>query len=74
MTWEAEEKEKRLRSDLDQLGSQQEQTQGTLDTRIDAMLERCTQPIMDTLNGHLETGDDPETEEHTRGKLAENRE
>ena len=38
MTREAEEREKRLRGDLEQLRSQQEQTLGTLDTRIDSML------------------------------------
>ena len=47
MTREAEEKEKRLRGDLEKLKSQHEQTLGTLDTRIDAKLERRTQAIMD---------------------------
>ena len=38
MTREVEEREKLLRGDLDQFRSQQEQTLGTLDTRIDAMI------------------------------------
>ena len=52
-TREAEEKERRLRGDLEQLRSQQEQTLGTLDTGIDAMMERRTQAIMDRLYGPL---------------------
>ena len=39
-TQEAEKKEKRLRGDLKQLRSQQEQTIGTLHTRIASMMER----------------------------------
>ena len=42
MSREAEEREKRLKGDLEQLRSQQEQIFGTLDTRIDEMLERRT--------------------------------
>ena len=38
ITREADEREKWLRGDLEQLRSQQEQTRGTLDTWIDAML------------------------------------
>ena len=38
---------------MEKLESQQEQTLGTLDTRIDAMMERCTQTIMDRLEGLL---------------------
>ena len=53
MTGQAEETEKRLRGDLEQLRSQQEQALGTLDTRIDAMMERRTQTIMDRLDGLL---------------------
>ena len=53
MTQEAEERKKRLRADLGQLRSQQEQTLGTLDTRIDAMRERRTQAIIDTLDDLL---------------------
>ena len=53
MTREAEQRETRLRDDLKKLRSQQEQTLGTLDTRIDAMMERRTQAIMDKLDGLL---------------------
>ena len=42
-----------MRGDLKQLPSQQEQTLGTLDTRIDAMIARRTQAIMDRLDGLL---------------------
>ena len=37
MTREAEQKELRLRDDMEKLRNQQEQTLGTLDTKIDAM-------------------------------------
>ena len=53
MTRESSERGKRLRGDLEQLGSRQEQTLGTLDTRMDAMLERRTQAIMERLDGLL---------------------
>ena len=53
ITRDAGEREKRLRADLEQFRSQQEQTVGTLDTRIDAMMERRTQAILDRLNGLL---------------------
>ena len=53
MSREAEEREKRLSGDLEQLRSQQEQTFGSLDTRTDAMLERRTQAVMDRLDGLL---------------------
>ena len=42
-----------MRGDLEQLGSRQEQTLGTLDTRMDAMLERPTQAIIERLDGLL---------------------
>ena len=42
MTREAEQREVRLRDDMEKLRSKQEQTFGTLDTRIDAMMERRT--------------------------------
>ena len=47
MTREAEEREKALRVDLEHLRSQQEQTLWNLETRIDTMMERRTQAIMD---------------------------
>ena len=53
MTRDLGERDKKLRADLEQLRSQQEQTLGTLDTRIDAMMERRTQVIMDRLDGLL---------------------
>ena len=53
MTREAEQRETRLRDDMENLRIQQEQTLGTLDTRIDAMMERRTQAIMGRLDGLL---------------------
>ena len=47
MTREAEEREKRLKADLEQLRCQEEQPLGTLDTRLDAMIESRTQAKMD---------------------------
>ena len=38
---------------MEKLGIQQEQTLDTLDTKIDAMMERRTQAIMDKLDGLL---------------------
>ena len=53
LTREAEQRELRLRDDMQKLRIQQEQTLGTLDTKIDAMMERRTQAIMDRFNGLL---------------------
>ena len=53
MTREAEQRELRLRDDMEKLRVQQEQTLGTLDTKIDAMMERRTQAIMGRLDGLL---------------------
>ena len=53
MTREAEQREIRLRDDMEKLRIQQEQTLGTLDTKIDAMMERRIQAIMDRLDGLL---------------------
>ena len=50
MTRKSEEREKRLISDLEPLRSQQEQTFGSLDTRLDVMLVRLTQAIMNRLD------------------------
>ena len=50
---EAEPKEIRLRDDMEKLRTRQVQTLGTLDTKIDAMMERRTQAIMDRLDGLL---------------------
>ena len=53
MTREAEQREILLRDDMEKLRIQQEQTLGTLDTKIDAMMERRIQAIMDRLDGLL---------------------
>ena len=52
-TREAEQRELRLRADMEKLRIQQEQSLGSLDTKIDAMMERRTQAIMDRLDGLL---------------------
>ena len=56
MTREAEQRELRLRDDMEKLRIQQEQTLGTIDMKIDAMMGRRTQAIMDRLNGLLGSG------------------
>ena len=53
MTREVEQRELRLRADMEKLRIQQEQSLGSLDTKIDAMMERRTQAIMDRLDGLL---------------------
>ena len=53
MTRESEQRELRLRDDMEKKRVQQEQTLGTLDTKIDAMTERRSQAIMDRLDGLL---------------------
>ena len=53
LTRQAEQREFRLRDDMEKLRIQQEQTLGTLDTKIDAMMERRIQAIMDRLDGLL---------------------
>ena len=50
MTREAEQRELRLRDDMKKLRIQQEQNLGTLETKIDAVMERRTQAIMDRLD------------------------
>ena len=52
MTRVAEQRELRLRDDMVKLTTQQEQTLGTLDTTIDAMMERRTQAIMTGWTGY----------------------
>ena len=47
MTREAEQRELHLSDDMEKLRTQQEQTLGTLDTKLEAMMERRTQAIMD---------------------------
>ena len=53
MTRQAEKRELRLRDGMEKLRIQQEQALGTLDTKIDAMMDRRTQAIMDRLDGLL---------------------
>ena len=50
MTREAEQRKSRLRNDMEKLRTQQEQTLGNLDTKLEAMMERRTQAIMDRLD------------------------
>ena len=67
MTREAEQRELRLRDDMEKLRTQQEQTLGTLDTKIDAMMERRTQAIMDRLDGLLGNKSGPREGEPNSG-------
>ena len=67
MTKEAEQRELRLRDDMERLRIQQEQTLGTLDTKIDAMMERRTQAIMDRLDGLLGSKKGPKDGESNSG-------
>ena len=67
MTREAEHRELRLRDDVEKLRTQQEQTLGTLDTKIDAMMERRTQAIMDRLDGLLGSKSGPREGEPNSG-------
>ena len=67
MTREAEQRELRLRDDMEKLRIQQEQSLGTLDTKIDAMMERRTQAIMDRLDGLLSSKSEPKEREPNSG-------
>ena len=67
MTREAEQRELRLRDDMEKLRKQQEQTLGTLDTKIVAMMERRTQAIMDRLDGLLGSRSGPREGEQISG-------
>ena len=60
MTREAEQRELRLRADM-------EKSLGTLDTKIDAMMERRTQAIMDRLDGLLSSKCGPKEVEPISG-------
>ena len=72
MTREAEQSELRLRDDMEKLRIQQEQSLGTLDTKIVAMMERRTQAIMDKLDGLLGSKSGPkEGEPNSRGPSRE---
>ena len=67
MTREAEQRELRLRDDMERLRIQQEQSFGTLDTKIDAMMERRTQAIMDRLDALLSSKSGPKEGEPNSG-------
>ena len=67
MTREAERRELHLREDMEKLRIQQEQSLGTLDTKIDAMMERRTQAIMDRLDGLLGSKSGPKEGEPNSG-------
>ena len=67
MTREAEQRELRLRDDMGNLRIQQEQSLGTLGTKIDAMMERRTQAIMDRLDGLLSNKSGPKEGEPNSG-------
>ena len=67
MTTEAEQRELRLRDDMEKLRTQQVQTLGTLDTKIDAMMERRSQAIMDRLDGLLSSKSGPKDGQSNSG-------
>ena len=67
MTREAEQRELRLRDDMEKLRTQQEQTLGTLDTKLEAMMERRTQAIMDRLDGLIGSWSGPREGEPNSG-------
>ena len=68
MTREAEQGELRLKDDMERLRIQQEQTLGNLDTKIDAMMGRRTQAIMDRLDGLLGSKSGPKDGESNSGR------
>ena len=74
MTKKAERRELRLRADMEKLRIQQEQTLGTLDTKIYAMMERRTQVIMDRLDGLLGSRSGSKMGNRTRENPAGSRE
>ena len=68
LTGEAEQRELRLRDDMERLRIQQEQTLETLDTKIDAMMEKRTQAIMDRFDGLLSSRSGPKRGESKSGE------
>ena len=58
---------------MEKLRTRQELTLGTLDTKIDAMMERRTQAIMDRLDGLLGSRSGPREGEPNSGVPAGNR-
>ena len=73
MTREAEQNELSLRDDMEKLRIQHQQSLGTLDTKIDAMMERRTQAIMDRLDRLLRSRSGPKEGEPNSGGPAGNR-
>ena len=67
MTREAEQRELRLRDEMEKLRIQQEQSLVTFDTKVDAMMERRTQAIMDRLEGLLSSKSGPKEGEPNSG-------
>ena len=67
MTREADQRELRLRDDMEKLRTQQEQTLGTLDTKLEAMMERRTEAIIDRLDGLLGSRSGPREGERNSG-------
>ena len=63
MTREADQRELRLRDEMEKLRIEQEQTHGILDTNIEAMMERRIQAIMDRLDWLLGSRGGPKTGE-----------
>ena len=74
MTREAEQRELRLRDDMEKLRVQQEQTLGTLDTKIDAMMEKRTEAIKDRLDRLLGSRSGSKMGNRTRENPAGSRE
>ena len=66
-TGEAEQRDLHLRDEMVKLRTQQEQTLGTLDTTLDAMMERRTQAIIDRLDGLLGSTSGPKEGEPNPG-------
>ena len=74
MTREAEQRELRLRDDMEKLRVKQEQTLGTLDTKIDAMMEKRTEAIKDRLDRLLGSRSGSKMGNRTRENPAGSRE
>ena len=64
---EAEQRELRLRDEMEKMRTQQEQTLGTLDIKLEAMMERRNQAIMDRLDGLLQSKSGPREGEPNSG-------
>ena len=66
MTSVADQRELRLRDEIEKLRIEQEQTHGILDKNIESMMERRTQAIMDRLDRLLGSRGGPKTGEKTQ--------